>query len=60
MPTVFLWVGATEPAKLVDFKSKGVAPPSVHSALFAPDRERTIRTGVSALTVSALELLGKP
>jgi len=53
-------VGATEPAKLVDFKSKGVAPPSVHSALFAPDRERTIRTGVSALTVSALELLGKP
>ena len=35
-----------------------VRPPGPHNAGFAPDRELTIRTGVSALTLSVLELLG--
>jgi len=34
--------------------------PGLHSAKFAPDRERTIRTGLTALTVSVPELLGQP
>ncbi|HET9752939.1 MAG TPA: hypothetical protein VFP52_08255 [Myxococcales bacterium] len=38
----------------------GAALPSLHSSGFAPDRERTIKTAATALTVSALELLGKP
>jgi hippurate hydrolase len=37
-----------------------MSPPSNHSSLFAPDRERTIRTGVTVLTAGALDLLGKP
>jgi hippurate hydrolase len=28
--------------------------------VFAPDRERTLRTGVTALTTAALEVLGQP
>jgi hypothetical protein len=39
-------------------------PPGPRSPLFttgfAPDREPTIRTGVAALTLSVLELMGKP
>ena len=38
----------------------GAQLPSLHSSGFAPDRERTIKTAATALTVSALELLGKP
>jgi len=34
--------------------------PSLHSSGFAPDREKTIRTAAATLTLSALELLGKP
>jgi hippurate hydrolase len=55
-PSVLLWVGAVEPAK---FES-GAPLPSLHSSQFAPDRERTLRTGVTTLVVSALELLGRP
>ena len=32
----------------------------LHSSEFAPDPEPTIKTGAAALTVAALELLGKP
>jgi hypothetical protein len=34
--------------------------PSPHSALFAPDKERSIRTGAEALALAALELLAVP
>ncbi len=59
VPSTMFWIGATEPAKFAAYKAKGELPPNNHSSLFAPDRERTIRTGVATLTVSALELLGK-
>jgi len=35
-------------------------PPGPHNSSFAPVKEPTIRAGVSALTISVLELLGKP
>src|SRR5215831_10253501 len=59
-PSVLLRVGAAEPARYEAAMKKGEPLPSLHSATFAPDRERTIRTGVTVLTLSALELLGKP
>ena len=34
--------------------------PRLHSSEWAPDREPTLKTGAAALTVAALELLGKP
>ena len=58
VPAAFFWIGATDPARYAEAKAKGVKPPANHSPLFAPDRERTIRTGVTTLTVSALELFG--
>ena len=60
VPAVLFWIGATEPATFATLKSKGMSPPSNHSALFAPDRERTIRTGVTVLTAGAMELLARP
>ncbi len=59
-PSVLIRLGAVEPARYEKAKASGEPLPSLHSSLFAPDRERTLRTGVSTLVISALELLGKP
>jgi len=60
VPAVQFEVGAVEAGKYADSKKNGTPLPSLHSSEFAPDRGPTIRRGVSALTVAALELLGKP
>jgi len=59
-PGVQLRIGAVEPAKFAQAKASGTPLPSLHSSGFAPDRERTIKTGVQVLTLSALDLLAKP
>jgi hippurate hydrolase len=59
-PSVLLRVGAVEQSKYDAAMKAGTPLPSLHSSGFAPDRERTIKTAATALTVSALELLGKP
>ncbi|MFN2549432.1 MAG: amidohydrolase [Myxococcales bacterium] len=59
-PGVQLRIGAVEPSRFAQAQKSGEALPSLHSSGFAPDRERTIKTGVEVLTLSALELLAKP
>ena len=59
-PSVQLRIGASDPAEFAKAKQAGTLPPGPHNAGFAPVREPTIRAGVSALTVSVLELLGRP
>ena len=59
VPAVIFWLGAVEPQKYEKATASGASLPSLHSSEFAPDRERTLRAGVSALTVIALDLLGK-
>jgi hippurate hydrolase len=60
VPSAMLWVGAVEPGAFARAKAAGTTVPGLHTAGFAPDRAPTIRTGVAALTLSVLELLGKP
>jgi amidohydrolase len=60
VPSVQLRVGAPEPGEFAKAKAEGKVPPGPHSSAFAPDRERTIRTGVAAFTLSVLELLPPP
>jgi hippurate hydrolase len=60
VPSIQLRVGAVEPGEFARAKTEGKLVPGPHSALFAPDRERAIRTGVAAFTLSVLELLGRP
>jgi hippurate hydrolase len=57
-PSVLIRVGAVEPSKHAAAIAAGTPLPSLHSAGFAPDRERTIRTTSSVLVLATLELLG--
>lgn len=57
VPSIQLRLGAVEPGEFAKSKAAGKQVPGPHSALFAPDRERTLRTGVAAFTVAALDLL---
>lgn len=60
VPAVLFWIGTVEPARHQAAQKAGETLPSLHSAGFTPDRERTLRTGVTTLVTAALELLGKP
>jgi amidohydrolase len=60
VPSVLLWLGTVEPRRHAEARAAGEVLPSLHSPLFAPDRERTLRTGITTLTTSALEVLGRP
>ena len=60
VPSALLWVGAADPAAFTKAKAAGTSLAGLHTAGFVPDREPTIRTGVATLTLSVLELLGKP
>jgi amidohydrolase len=59
IPFVFFWLGAADPEKWATAKKSGVALPSNHSALFAPVYDPAIRTGVTAMTAAAMNLLQK-
>jgi amidohydrolase len=58
VPAAMVWVGAATPAALAEARAAGRPMPSLHSALFAPDRGPAVRTGAAALTLGVLELLG--
>lgn len=57
-PSIQLWVGSVEPGEFDKAKAEGKLAPGMHTSAFAPDRERTIRGGVAAFTLSVLDLVG--
>lgn len=57
IPTVMFWLGASDPVHVKRSKEGGPGLPSLHSPLFAPVPEPTLRTGVKAMTSAVLELL---
>ena len=59
IPLTIFWLGASDPAKVKASKESGVPLPGLHSALFAPVPEPTLRTGVKAMTSAVLELMKK-
>jgi len=60
IPSTMFWLGAVEPAKVKQSREAGTQLPSLHSALFAPAAEPTLRTGIKAMTAAVLELMKKP
>jgi metal-dependent amidase/aminoacylase/carboxypeptidase family protein len=54
--STMFWLGAVKQATYDDALKKGTQLPSLHSALFAPDPEPTLKTGVEAMTVAALDI----
>lgn len=59
IPAVMFWLGAGDPAVLAESRRTGKPVPSLHSPLFAPVPEPTIRTGVKAMTAAVLDLMKK-
>lgn len=59
IPAMMFWLGATDPNVLAENKRSGKPVPSLHSAIFAPVPEPTIRAGVKAMTAAVLELMKK-
>jgi hippurate hydrolase len=59
IPTSLFTLGAVDPAKVKQSKEGGPPLPSLHSALFAPVPEPTLRTGIKAMTSAVLELMKK-
>ena len=59
IPAVMFWLGASDPAVLAESRRTGKPIASLHSPMFAPLPEPTIRTGVKAMTAAVLELMKK-
>ena len=59
IPSTDFWLGAVDPAKVKHSKETGAPLPSLHSALFEPLPEPTLRTGIKAMTSAVLELMKK-
>jgi hippurate hydrolase len=59
IPTTLFWLGASEPARVKANRETGAPLPGLHSALFAPVPESTLRTGVKAMTSAVLDLMKK-
>jgi hippurate hydrolase len=58
IPIFMYRLGSIPPKRVAESQRPGARPlPSLHSALYLPDREPTIKTGVATMTAAALELL---
>ncbi|MEO8218737.1 MAG: M20/M25/M40 family metallo-hydrolase, partial [Acidobacteriota bacterium] len=57
IPAMMVWVGAVDPAKAASAAKGEVTLPSLHSALFAPVPDPTIRTGTRAVVAAVLDLM---
>ncbi len=59
IPICMFTLGAVDPVKMQEHKQTGKPLPGLHSSLWAPLPEPTIRTGVKAMTAAILELMKK-
>lgn len=59
IPSLMFWLGAVDPAKVEASRQSGKPLPSLHSSLFQPQPEPTLRTGIKAMTTAVLELMKK-
>jgi amidohydrolase len=57
IPGMLFWLGAVPQSKIDAAAKGGPSLPGLHSALFAPDADPTIATGVKAMTAAAMEIL---
>lgn len=57
IPTVMFWLGAIDPAKFAAARRDGKQLPGLHNNHFEPLPEPAVRTGVQAMTSTAISLL---
>jgi hippurate hydrolase len=58
IPSADFWIGAVEPGKFAAAQQSGTPLPGLHSALWSPDYEPTLKTVIVVETTELLELLG--
>jgi hippurate hydrolase len=60
VPICLYWLGTIDPKRVAQSESEGGQPlPSLHSDLFAPVPEPSIKTGVLTMSLAVLNLLGR-
>ncbi|MFZ0963115.1 MAG: amidohydrolase [Terriglobia bacterium] len=59
IPICQFTLGAVDPAKLAESQRTGVPLPGLHSSLWAPVPEPTLRTGVKSMTSAVLDMMKK-
>lgn len=59
IPISLFWLGTVNHNKLETSRQTGKQLPSLHSSVFAPDEEPTIKCGIKAMTAAVLELMKK-
>jgi amidohydrolase len=58
VPSLFWGLGGLDPNLIAQYRAKGLEPPGNHTPQFAPVPEPSIRTGVEAMTLAVLNVLG--
>lgn len=56
IPITLFWLGGVEPKAYAKAMKSGSQLPSLHSSKFAPDYQRSLPTGIKAMTHSAITL----
>ena len=56
-PYVIFWLGADDPKQVAEHQRTGIPLPALHSANFAPLPEPALKTGITAMTDAAIDLL---
>jgi len=59
IPICIFWLGSVEPERVAESERTGKPLPALHSNLYRPVPEPTIKTGVAAMTAAVFELVGK-
>ncbi len=59
IPICMFWLGSVNGDSIRRTTATSGTLPSLHSPIFAPDAEPTIKTGVTAMSAALLELLGQ-
>ncbi len=59
IPAFMFWLGAVEPSRVEAARKSGKPLASLHSSLFEPLPEPTLRNGIKAMTSAVLELMKK-
>ena len=60
IPGFYFWLGGMDPEEFALAEAEGRKLPATHSPYFLPTYEKTLQTGVRAMTAAALDLLAKP
>ncbi len=59
VPIFMFWLGTLAPETIQKAKAEGQQLPSLHSPLFAPVPEPTLKTGIKAMSSAAINLFSK-